>query len=280
VNDNPDRCKVTALRLAMQLQSTPFGTSSSELFARECLVSLLVFRNSGFPSRYHRCGRIRPVTPISGRLLDSEWSDSLHLSRLDIFVGRDSGISSEIAPRPLREAVFRPSEHLRIHSIPEHTMLELSTPSALQTIQAILAPALMISACGLLLLGLNNRYATVVNRIRLLNDEKRRRLADPDSVDREYVDAIRFESVMRQIPLLLTRANHLRRSLIFLWSGVIGYLLTSLLLGVSLFLRVHIAVAAVWVFLAGITAALLGVLFALLDIGMARRVMRLEIDIY
>jgi hypothetical protein len=159
-------------------------------------------------------------------------------------------------------------------------MPELSTPAAMQTIQAILAPALMISACGLLLLGLNNRYATVVNRIRLLNDEKRRRLADPDSVDREYVDAIRFESVMRQIPLLLTRANHLRRSLIFLWAAVIGYLLTSLLLGVSLFLRVHIAVAAVWVFLAGITSALLGVLFALLDIAMARRVMKLEIDIY
>ena len=46
--------------------------------------------------------------------------------------------------------------------------------TAIQAIQAILAPALGISAVGLLLLALMNRYSTIVNRIRLLNDEKRR----------------------------------------------------------------------------------------------------------
>ena len=78
-------------------------------------------------------------------------------------------------------------------------MTEITTPIAQQTIQAILTPALMISACGLLLLGLNNRYAIVISRIRVLNDEKRRKLADPEGIDREYVDALRFESVLQQI---------------------------------------------------------------------------------
>ena len=44
------------------------------------------------------------------------------------------------------------------------------TVTAIQAIQAILAPALGISAVGLLLLGLTNRYSNIVNRIRLLND--------------------------------------------------------------------------------------------------------------
>ena len=66
-------------------------------------------------------------------------------------------------------------------------MHELTTPLAQQTIQAILTPALMISACGLLLLGLNNRYAIVISRIRMLNDEKRRKLADPEGIDREEI---------------------------------------------------------------------------------------------
>ena len=43
-----------------------------------------------------------------------------------------------------------------------------------QLIQGMLAPGLMISACGLLLLGMNNKYSLVVNRIRLLTEEKRR----------------------------------------------------------------------------------------------------------
>ncbi|MBK8662836.1 MAG: DUF2721 domain-containing protein [Ignavibacteriales bacterium] len=41
-------------------------------------------------------------------------------------------------------------------------------------IQAMLAPGIMISACGLLILGMNNKYSLVVNRIRTLNEEKRK----------------------------------------------------------------------------------------------------------
>lgn len=159
-------------------------------------------------------------------------------------------------------------------------MQEFTTPIAQQTIQAILTPALMISACGLLLLGLNNRYAIVINRIRGLNDEKRKKLADPEGIDREYVDALRFESVMRQIPSLLTRANYLRRSLIFLWIGVICYILSSLLLGAGLFFGLDAATLAVWVFMAGLLSAAVGVVFALLDITLAYRVLKLEVDIY
>ncbi|MBI5646727.1 MAG: DUF2721 domain-containing protein [Ignavibacteriae bacterium] len=152
----------------------------------------------------------------------------------------------------------------------------LSTPAAQQTIQAILAPALMISACGLLLLGLNNRYSTVVGRIRVLNDEKRRKLADPEAIDREYVDAMRFESLMRQIPSLQMRAKHLRHALISLWSGVFCYLLTSLCLGLSLFLHLPIAVFSVWIFMVGIGSAALGVMYAMFDIVLAHRVLQLE----
>jgi hypothetical protein len=159
-------------------------------------------------------------------------------------------------------------------------MYDLTTPAAIQTIQAILAPALMISACGLLLLGLNNRYTTVVSRMRLLNDEKRKKLANPDAIDREYVDMIRFESVMRQIPSLLARATHLRHALIFLWCGVVCYLLSSLCLGVTIFFRANIAFLAVWIFMIGIGSAVIGVVFALLDIALAHKVLKLEVELY
>jgi hypothetical protein len=160
------------------------------------------------------------------------------------------------------------------------SMQEFSTPAAQQTIQAILTPVLMISACGLLLLGLNNRYVTVVSRLRTLNDEKRRRLSDPAAIDREYVDAVRFESVMQQIPRLLVRANHLRHALMFLWVNVICSLCASVLLGMSLFLHVNIATPAVYLFMCGIVSAAVGVVFALMDITLAHKVLMLEIELY
>lgn len=159
-------------------------------------------------------------------------------------------------------------------------MNELTTPVALQTIQAVLTPALLISACGLLLLGLNNRYAIVVNRVRLLNDEKRRKLVAPETIDREYVDAVRFESLMRQIPSLLIRANHLRHALMHLWIGVICYLVTSLCLGASLFLYGGLATLAVAIFMSGIIFAVIGVVYALMDISLAQKVLHLESELY
>jgi len=159
-------------------------------------------------------------------------------------------------------------------------MYELTTPAAQQTIQSILAPALMISACGLLLLCLNNRYTTVVTRIRILNDEKRKKLANPEAIDLEYVDALRFESVMQQIPSLLQRANHLRRSLMLIWSGVIGFFASSLLLGASLFVATEIAAVAVWIFMLGLVCAAVGIVYALMDISLAHRVLKLEAELY
>ena len=159
-------------------------------------------------------------------------------------------------------------------------MTDFTVSAAQQTIQAILAPALMISASGLLLLVINNRYSTVISRIRMLNDEKRKKLADPEGVDKDYVDVLRFESVMRQIPSLLTRANHLRRSLILIWLGVLSYILSSLCLGAGLVTDVNAAAIAVGVFMFGLFSAGGGVMFALFDITLAYKVLKYEIEIY
>ncbi len=61
--------------------------------------------------------------------------------------------------------------------------------------QLKLAPGLMISACGLLLLGMNNKYSIVVNRIRVLNDEKRKLLVRIENSETALWDNVRFESI-------------------------------------------------------------------------------------
>ena len=81
------------------------------------------------------------------------------------------------------------------------------TLNAVQIIQLMLAPALMISACGLLLLGINNKYSLVVNRIRLLNEEKRRLLSKIAEGKHSTDDNIRVESAAVQINALVYRAK-------------------------------------------------------------------------
>ena len=62
-----------------------------------------------------------------------------------------------------------------------------------QLIQGMLAPGLMISGCGLLLLGMNNKYSLVVNRIRLLNEEKRK------IFHQESIDELRGEALGKHL---------------------------------------------------------------------------------
>ena len=76
--------------------------------------------------------------------------------------------------------------------------------TSLAVIQAMLAPGLGISAVGLLLLGMSNRYGAIIARIRALNNEKRgflKLMAQGKTL--EYSDNVRYQSVVRQTDSLL-----------------------------------------------------------------------------
>lgn len=81
-------------------------------------------------------------------------------------------------------------------------------------IQSMLAPGLMISACGLLLLGMNNKYSLVVNRIRLLNDEKRKVLNRYGSRDDSISDNVRLGSITKQLDKLVFRVKLVKNAVL------------------------------------------------------------------
>jgi len=81
-----------------------------------------------------------------------------------------------------------------------------------EVIQLMLAPGLMISACGLLLLGMNNKYSIVVNRIRVLNDEKRKILMQSENSETELADNVRLESITKQLEKLIYRVKLVKRA--------------------------------------------------------------------
>ncbi len=137
------------------------------------------------------------------------------------------------------------------------------TLNALQIIQLMVSPAVMISACGLLLLGINNKYSLVVNRIRLLNEEKRKLMVKIGEHPLSTEDNVRLESIAVQISALTFRAKLVRNSVLAYTISVALFVLTSLLLGISSFLSIGKLNYFILVsFLLGMIFVLIGVIYA------------------
>lgn len=136
--------------------------------------------------------------------------------------------------------------------------------AVVQVIQLILAPAVMINACGLLLLATSNKYSTVLNRIRLLNDERRKLVRRAG--EKTFEEMGRLESLSRQVDRLLLRGRFVRNT-VLCYSAAIGlFLMTSLLMALGYFAESFNSPAAVMVlFLLGMTLVLCGVGFSFLD---------------
>jgi hypothetical protein len=137
------------------------------------------------------------------------------------------------------------------------------TLNSLQIIQLMLAPAIMISACGLLLLGINNKYSMVVNRIRLLNEEKRELLLKFGTEPTTTEVNVRIESTSIQINELVYRAKLVRNSVLSYTTAVALFVGTSLILGVSSVMSMgklnYLILAS---FLCGMAFVLIGVVYA------------------
>jgi hypothetical protein len=150
---------------------------------------------------------------------------------------------------------------------------------AVQAIQAILAPAIMVSACGLLLLGLLNRYATIMVRIRALNDERRRLLrstAVPTEADPQEV--ARLASILRQLADYLDRVRLIRNAVVCQVTAVGAFVLTSLLLGLRVAGPEWIAfVHPLPIFVLGMAVLFAGVVYEGTDVIRAYRTIRLEL---
>ena len=149
-----------------------------------------------------------------------------------------------------------------------------------EMIQSMLAPGLMISACGLLLLGMNNKYSLVVNRIRLLNDEKRKVLTRYAASDETTSDNVRLESITRQLDKLVFRVKLVKNAVLFYTVAVALFIFTSILIGLRILLQADSLSAFIMiVFLIGMFLVLIGAFFAAYETIKGFEIINLEVEI-
>ena len=145
-----------------------------------------------------------------------------------------------------------------------------------QLIQGMLAPGLMISACGLLLLGMNNKYSLVVNRIRLLNEEKRKIF---HQVKIEEIDSSRLSNIELQISHLISRISLVRNAVFGYSLAVALFIVSSVLIGVTINKN---SPGFDWLivafFYAGMFAVFVGIVFAAIEVWKGYRIVKIEIS--
>ncbi len=140
--------------------------------------------------------------------------------------------------------------------------MEISV-SIVSVIQSMLAPGLMISACGLLLLGMNNKYSLVVNRIRLLNEEKRRFKLKAEEKEFTYHEEVRLKSITVQLERFKFRVKLVRNAVFFYSLAVALFVITSLFIGLGFTLKeMKFETLILLFFSLGMISVLAGVTFA------------------
>ena len=148
------------------------------------------------------------------------------------------------------------------------------------TIQDILAPAVMITGVALLLLTFTARHSVLVNRIRLLDDEKRqinRKSVSSENLDK--TEEIRLKSIKNQLNLLLPRLAYVRNGMLCHLLAILFFVLTSFLIGLG-----HLPTPAgptqtaiSITFTLGMFLVLIGVAFLALEIFVSDKVIVVEV---
>jgi hypothetical protein len=147
--------------------------------------------------------------------------------------------------------------------------------SASGLIQTMLAPGIMISACGLLLLGMNNKYSLVVNRIRLLNEERRK--LHYEELEKSAKKK-RHKSIDIQIDKLSYRVALVRNAVFSYSLAVAFFIIASILIGINqLSSDSGFGWAVISIFLIGMIFVFAGVVFAAFETWKGYKIVQIEI---
>lgn len=157
--------------------------------------------------------------------------------------------------------------------------MDNSIISGITAIQAILAPALGISATALIMLSISNRYSLTINRIRLLNEERRRFTAkSAEKSDLAYTEKIRFSNVQNQLDKLLIQCRELRNAVVLMQIAIMLFVLSSLAIALNLIISSGFLKDLPLLFFSiGMISVLAGIIFSAIDVIKSFRVATIEV---
>ena len=141
----------------------------------------------------------------------------------------------------------------------------MSAADIAQTIQLIIAPVVLITACMLFQNGILIRYASIGQRIRSLSHE-RFELIGSDKIGEEF-NLERLRTIDRQLPLLIRRHRLIQKAALLTYSAISIFITTMFAIALSVALNAGvIGTIALMLFLVGTGVLLISTFFMALEI--------------
>lgn len=145
-----------------------------------------------------------------------------------------------------------------------------------QTIQLVIAPAVMISGCAIIQSGILGRYSNTGTRLRSLTRERLELLTTPDIPDRMFDDALFL--LDSQLKSLSHRHLLIKTAALILYGATLWFLFSMLAIAAAKMLNTMLfALIAFTLFLLGTFTLLLGVLLASSEIWMSHKAVLAEV---
>ncbi|NJO74575.1 MAG: DUF2721 domain-containing protein [Leptolyngbyaceae cyanobacterium RM1_406_9] len=151
----------------------------------------------------------------------------------------------------------------------------MSAADIAQTIQLIIAPVVLITACMLFQNGVLARYASLGQRIRSLSHERFELLR---SGKEDMFNLERLQAIDRQLPLLTLRHRLIQRSALLAMGAIAIFIFTMFAIALSVALSAGIIGSiALLLFLIGTGVLLVGIFLIGLEIRMSHRAICYEV---
>ncbi len=145
-----------------------------------------------------------------------------------------------------------------------------------RTLQLILAPVVMVTACGIVLSGLLTRYTNLTSIVRSMAAERVDLLFGGDSSPRVTE---RLKEIDLQLPFIKRHHRLAHRSLLCIYWAVTALIIDMLAIAVSAITNASWAVVtALLVLLGAVSLVLLGLFFTASDIVTSERALSEEVD--
>jgi hypothetical protein len=159
----------------------------------------------------------------------------------------------------------------------------MSVEMVARTIQYILAPVVMISACAILQTGLLGHYTDISSRLRALSRERFELVmgghrGEKTLADGTFYDTERLVEIDHQAPDLLHRHRLVRDCALAIYAAIFFFVVDMGLIGAAVVSNTNgIATLALVAFLIGLAALLWGILHIVVEIRSSHRAVEYEV---
>jgi hypothetical protein len=142
-----------------------------------------------------------------------------------------------------------------------------------RTIQDILAPVVMVTACAIILGGLWTHAESINDRLRAMNQERLELWRQPPTADAYITE--RLAEIDAQAPMLLRRHHRVRQAIVMAYAAIMVYIVSMFAIALTV-LRNTTGAPALLLFLTATLLLLVAVVLAILEIRISHRALEYE----